>query len=308
MSRPLRYIPAGALVEVTTRTVHSRYLLRPSAEVNDTILGIVGRAKSLFSVRIHAFVIMSNHWHALVSVDDAAQLAGFVAFINGNVARKIGRLHDWRHRFWSRRYRAIVVADDAASIARLRYIFQNGCQEGLVDRPVDWPGASCVRALTTGAKLRGTWRDGTAEYLARCRGECVAPGQFATEYSIELDPLPCWRDLSPARYRSACAELVTDVEAETRAERAASGKPCLGREAILALHPHDRPSASDTSPAPLVHASSAGVRHAFREAYRAFVAAFRAAAIQFRRGETAVFPEGAFPPPPPFVPAALTPT
>src|SRR5687767_13509069 len=128
MGRPLRYIPAGSLVEVTTRTIQERMLLRPSPEVNERILGVLGRAQSLFPVRIHAIVVLSNHWHGLLSVDDGAQLAAFMAFVNGNIAREIGRLHNWPHRFWSRRYRAIVVADDAAAVARLRYLIRNGCQ------------------------------------------------------------------------------------------------------------------------------------------------------------------------------------
>jgi len=253
--------------------------------------------------RIHAFVVLSNHWHGLLSVDDAAQLAAFLAFVNGNIAREIGRLHEWRHRFWARRYRAIVVADETAAFARLRYILQNGCQEGLVDRPVDWPGLSCVRALTAGDDLRGTWHDRTAEYNARRRGERVAPGQFATEYQVHLSPLPGWRDLSPARHRAACAEIVASIQADTRASRADSGRGCVGRERILAQHPHDRPVASDTSPAPFVHASCRRVRIAFRRAYAAFVDAFRAAAECLRRGQMADFPLGAFPPRAPFITA-----
>jgi REP element-mobilizing transposase RayT len=301
MARPLRFIPPGSLVEVTTRTVHERFLLRPSAQVNDAILGIVGRAQALFSVRIHAFVVLSNHWHGLVTVDDAAQLAAFVAFVNGNIAREIGRLHDWRQRFWARRYRAIVVADDNASIARLRYILQHGCKEGLVDRPIDWPGVSCVRALLTGKQLRGAWHDRTAEYQARRRGEHVIPGHFAKAFRVHLSPLPCWSDLSPAGYRAACADLVSAVEADTRRERAESGRMCVGVERILAQNPHERPLDSETSPAPFVHASTPNARKAFRSAYSAFVDAFRAAVACLRRGEKADFPLGAFPPGAPFI-------
>jgi putative transposase len=301
MARPLRFIPSGALVEVTTRTVHGRYLLRPSPEVNDLVLGILGRGQSMFSVRIHALVVLSNHWHALLTVDDAAQLAAFMAFVNGNIAREIGRIHDWRQRFWARRYRAIVVADEAAEVGRLRYILQNGCQEGLVDRPVDWPGISGVRALTADKELRGTWHDRTAEFNARRRRERVAPGQFGTEYQVHLSPLPCWRALSPAQHRAACAEIVTQIETETREERTKSGRMCVGAERILAQHPHDRPLASDTSPAPFVHASCRRIRIAFRRAYAAFVDAYRAAAAHLRNGEAAAFPVGAFPPAAPFV-------
>ena len=205
------------------------------------ILGIFGRAQALFPVRIHAFVVLSNHVHGLLSVDDAAQLASFMAFVNGNIAREIGRLHEWRHHFWARRYRAIVVADDTAAVARLRYILQNGCKEGLVDRPKDWPGLSCVRALTAGDELRGTWFNRTAEFYARRRGERVTRGQFAAEYRVHLSPLPCWRDLSPARYRAACADLVAEVEAQTRAARLESGRACVGQQCILSQHPHDAP-------------------------------------------------------------------
>jgi putative transposase len=304
MARPLRFVPPDALVEVTTRTIHARFLLRPSPEVNDLFLGVLGRAQFLFPVRVHAFVVLSNHWHALLSVDDAAQLAAFVAFVNGNVAREIGRLHEWRHRFWARRYRAIVVADEEAAVARLRYILKNGCQEGLVDRPGDWPGLSCVRALTAGEPLTGTWYDRTAEFNARRRGEHVIPGTFATRYHLHLSPLPTWRHLSPARHRAACADLVAAIEAETRIERADSKRMCVGRDRVLAQHPHDRPVQSDNSPAPLVHASTRKIRSAFRRAYAAFVDAFRAAAASLRRHQQAYFPAGAFPPAAPFVASA----
>ena len=133
------------------------------------------------------------------------------------------------------------------------------------------------------------------------RGERVIPGQFASAYRVHLSPLPCWRDLSPARHRSACADLVAQVEAKTSAARLDTGEACVGPARILAQHPHDRPVASDASPAPLVHASSTDTRRAFRRTYLAFVDAFRAAVACLRRGLKADFPLGAFPPGSPFV-------
>jgi hypothetical protein len=302
MPRPLRYIPADSIVEVTTRTIQGRRLLRPSPELNDLILGILGRAQSLFPVRIHAFVVLSNHWHGLLSVNDAAELAAFVAFVNGNIAREVGRIHGWRERFWGRRYRAIVVADEASQVARLRYLLQNGCKEGLVDRPVEWPGLSCVEALTRNADLQGTWHDRTAESKSSRRGREMIPGQFAKRYRVTLAQLPCWRSLSPAQHRAACADLISEIEAETLAERVRSGKACVGAAALLSQNPHEPPAETDRSPAPFVHAACRLVRVAFRQAYAAFVEAFRAAAECLGRMK-ADFPPGAFPPSFPFVPA-----
>jgi hypothetical protein len=51
----------------------------------------------------------------------------------------------------------------------------------------------------------------------------------------------------------------------------------------------------------MVHAFSGKVRAAFRQAYAAFVDAFRAAARCLRRGQPGAFPAGAFPPSAPFV-------
>ena len=69
MSRRLRFIPdGGALVEVTCRTVQGRLLLCPSPQLNDIILGVLGRAQRKHPVEIVAYAFASNHWHALLRV------------------------------------------------------------------------------------------------------------------------------------------------------------------------------------------------------------------------------------------------
>ena len=53
---------------------------------------------------------------------------------------------------------------------------------------------------------------------------------------------------------------------------------------------------------PLIHAATRRVRKAFRDAYRAFVAAYREAAERLKAGKLPVaFPVGSFPPALPFV-------
>ena len=300
MARRLRFIPPGSLVEVTTRTIQERLLLRPSEELNDIIRGVIGRAQALFRVRIHAFIVLSNHWHGLLSVKHAQQLASFMAFVNGNIAREVARIHNWRDRVWAGRYSAIVVADNDAAVARLRYLLSNGCKEGLVDRPAQWPGVSCVEALTKGKTLSGTWYDRTAECHAR-RGSGERGRQVAIQYEITLDKLPGWDKMSPSRYRASCADLVNQIESETRSQREGSGRACSGVDRVLTANPHRRPVAPSRSAAPLVHASCVSVRMAFRAAYAAFVDAFRAAAAVFRLEPRPDFPESAFPPSPSFV-------
>ena len=108
MPRPLRFVPENGLVEITTRTLQGRLLLRPSPELNDLILGIIGRAQDRYGMVIHAFVVTSTHAHYLLSPASSEKLARFMQFVNTNIVKEAGWLHRWPERLWSRRYRSIV--------------------------------------------------------------------------------------------------------------------------------------------------------------------------------------------------------
>jgi hypothetical protein len=119
--------------------------------------------------------------------------------------REAGRLHGWEDKIWSRRYQAIVVSpEEAAQIERLGYVLSNGCKEGPVARPQDWPGVHSARALVQGAALTGTWFDRTQEYAARRRGRGARPSPVrddrdAAPFSPSLLEAPPRRGLAGAR-------------------------------------------------------------------------------------------------------------
>jgi REP element-mobilizing transposase RayT len=298
MARGIRFIPeGGAMVEVTGRTIHGRLLLRPSQELRSIAIGILARAQRMYEVKIHAFIVMSNHVHLLLSVQNAEQLATFMCYVNSNLAREAGRLYEWKEKFWGRRYQAIVVSnEEEAQMDRLEYILSHGVKEGLVKRPQDWPGAHSVNALLTGEPLEGLWFDRTQEYAARVRREDFDRLKYATVEILTLEPLPCWSGLSDEHYRERIASLVARIEAEAQAMRP------FGREAVLAQEPHSKPVRSKKSPAPRFHAFRKNVRRDLYEAYAWFVAAFRNASEKLRSGDlTAKFPPGSFPPALPFV-------
>ena len=178
----------------------------------------------------------------------------------------------------------------------------HGCKEDLVERPRDWPGVHAVRALLEDEVLEGLWFDRTQEYLARRRGKDFDYLEYATREVLELDPLPCWKDLSVEQRRARIAALAADIEAEAAARRKRTGVRPLGPAAVLAQNPLRQPAQTKKSPAPALHAASQAARREFREAYARFVAAYRDAAEKLRAGvRNAVFPAGSFPPALPFV-------
>jgi len=299
MGRRLRFIPpGGCLVEVTNRTIQGRFLLRPSAELNRLLIGILGRAQRLYGVRLHACAVLSNHYHLLLTAESARQLARFVGYFQGNLAKEAGRLHRWRGPFWHRRYQHVVVSDEeAAQIARLRYIMANSCKENLVSSPLEWPGVSSTRPLLLGERLEGIWVDRTKERLAcHCIAKQTPPPYWETEYVV-FEPIPCWRRLQPTLVRERIAGLVSEIEAEAEARHRARGSRPTGARKVLRQDPHEKPLKSKWSPAPLVHCASQEARTALSEMYASFVGAFRETADRLRsRGLLDNFPEGAFPP------------
>ena len=305
MSRPLRFIPEeGSLVEVTCRTIQGRYLLRPDPELDDILLGVLGRAQRLYPVEICGFAFLSSHYHLLLRVQDVKQMSEFMWYFQTNSAREVGRLRDWPGGIWPDRYESIVVSDEpAAQVDRLRYVLAQGVKEGLVARVDEWPGISMIKAVLDGEPIRGTWFNRTQEYRAKLqKKKDFDPRSSASEEIVVLSQLPCWRHLSPEMYRSLVAGLVRELEADAAAERKLTGREPLGREAILSQHPHTRPERLKKSPAPRFHAATKEVRLGLRTAYGLFLSAFREAAERLKAGDRlAKFPNGCFPPALPFV-------
>jgi hypothetical protein len=215
-------------------------------------------------------------------------------YFNGNLAKEAGRIANWRDRFWSRRYQAIVVSNEpAAQIARLKYILSHGVKEGLVRRPADWRGVQGVHALLEDKPLEGTWVNRTKAFNARLRGQRLSKDDIESTETVSLAPLPCWTHLDATTYRRRIAELITAIEKVGRENRPARALPESA---------HERPSLSKRSSAPHFHCVS---RRVWRELYKSycwFVITYREATQRLSRGDPSPgFPEGSFPPPLPYV-------
>ncbi|MDH3254917.1 MAG: transposase [Acidobacteriota bacterium] len=299
MARPLLYVPpGGAVFELTSRTLHGRFLLRPGRQLNQILAGILGRAQRRYDVDIYIGAFLSNHFHLLARFETPHQLSGFMQYFKANLAKEAGRLYGWREKLWGRRYRPIQVSDEeAALVGRLRYILSQACKEGLVLSPLDWPGVNCARALTEGRDLTGLWYDRTKQFYARRQGEAAKESDFATRERVVLQQLPCWSHLSPEHYRSALADLIQEIEDETRRTHEEAGTQPLGASAILRQDPHQRPPRSSRSPAPRFHAATRKVRRSLANTYALVHAAYQRASLKLRRGLGPVeFPPGCFPP------------
>jgi hypothetical protein len=279
--------------------------LRPSQKFNQIALGVLALAQKQTDVQIHAFVFMSGHYHLLITVQDALQLSRFMCFLNSNLAREAGRLHDWHTIVWGHRFRSILVSDEpGAQEKRLLYLLAHGVKEALVDSPRAWPGLHFAKSILDDESLVGTWIDRKKMHEAKQRtGKKQDPTDFTTEHQVCLEPMPHLAHLTPKQYRTHIADAVGEIEERHRRIRIRDAIPLMGVQQVCKLHPHTRPKRIKRSPAPAFHTFTPLFFKMLRQAYSQFLEAYRIAADRLRKGDSeAQFPQGCFPPALPFVP------
>ena len=245
------------------------------------MIGILSAAQELYPlVKLYSFAVLSNHWEYLASSTCAEEFSLFSGYVNSNFARECGRAHNWRGPFWGRRVRVIPCLDDAATIDRLRYCMAQGAKEGLVDSPLDWPGATAVPALIGDMTLVGERIDRHALRRARdtCRRRGIAidtihEADYTRETRLQLTPLPVFQNLEQEVLRACHVELLNSIVALAASERV--GRPSLGVVAITQQDPHAAPLNFAPTPAPSCHTSSAHLRRAFQRLHNAFTIAYR---------------------------------
>ena len=90
-------------------------------------------------------------------------------YLNQNLSREIGRLHDWKNHLWQSNYASHIVLDEEALVSQFKYILTNSVKEGLVSHPQLWPGLHCYSQIVERKRVKGTWVDRTGLYNAKRR-------------------------------------------------------------------------------------------------------------------------------------------
>ncbi len=316
MSRDPRYVPPGWSVEITNRTTNGFFLLPVTRHFARIFAGVLALAQEKCpGLKIHAAVAVSGHYHLILTPVDSDQLADFMEFFDGNLAREAGRLVGWRGPLWVDRFHHVLISPEPeAMIDRLRYLLSHTIKENLVAKISDWEGFHCAQALIDAKPMSGIWYDRSGEYEAKRQAarraarrgtqeEEVDRGAFMVPYQLKFAPLPCWEGLPAATIRKKVAQMVAQIEEAGARWREETGKEPLGMDRIRNQDPLSRPLKSKHSPKPLCHAASAEMRERVKIAYREFKTMFREASLKLKFGDVlgAVFPKGSFPPGLPYV-------
>jgi REP element-mobilizing transposase RayT len=227
---PRRVLP-GTTTLVTRRCSERRFFLRPSRATSEIVLYVLALAAQRYGVCVHAFCVLSNHVH-LVITDVEGRLPAFMQYLDSLVARAVNASLGRFEGFWAAAgsYSAVEPLDASDVLAKIAYVLANPVAAGLVKRGADWPG------LWTGPEQIGT----TTLTVRKPKGFFDPKGYLPETVDLELTVPPCFA--SADQFRAELAAALGELEERHRQELESQGRRFLGAARVMAQNPFARPA------------------------------------------------------------------
>jgi putative transposase len=140
MSRPLRLEFAGALYHVTSRGNEKKSVYLDDADY-ELFLALLTEVCQRFNWVIHAYCLMTNHYHLVVETPDS-NLSRGMRHLNGVYTQRFNSKHKRVGHLFQGRYKAILVDKDSYLLELSRYVVLNPVRAHMVDKPEDWRWSS----------------------------------------------------------------------------------------------------------------------------------------------------------------------
>ncbi len=221
MTAPRQVIP-GTTYMVTRRCSQRQFLLRPSKEVNQVFLYLLAYSSNRFSVDVHAYCVLSNHYHLIVT-DRLGNLPAFMQLLNCLVARALNAYYRRSENMWSPgSYNAVALVGEEDVIDKLIYVLSNPVEAGLVSHGEHWPG------------LRSSPRDFGSHRAVEQPSFFFQPDGDAPDRAIlSISSPPRHEGSSEDEFMNSIEEKLDAREAELRIRQTRKGREFLGAKSVL---------------------------------------------------------------------------
>jgi REP element-mobilizing transposase RayT len=140
MARPLRIEYPGAYYHVTSRGNEQKDVFKSQRD-REKFLTYLESAVIRYGAAIHAWCLMSNHYHLLMETP-SGNLSQIMRHINGAYTTYFNIKRKRAGHLFQGRYKAILVEADEYATELSRYIHLNPVRVGMVAKPEDYQWSS----------------------------------------------------------------------------------------------------------------------------------------------------------------------
>ena len=141
MARQPRLTVAGYPHQVIQRGNDRQAIVRDDAD-RERLLALWQEHALTFKVAVHAYVIMDNHFHLLLTPETNEGLPQMMQAVGRAYVRYFNLRHQRTGTLWEGRYRSNLIETERYLLACMVYIDLNPVRAGMVVQPVDFKWSS----------------------------------------------------------------------------------------------------------------------------------------------------------------------
>lgn len=144
MPRRARVTAAGFAHHVVQRG-NNRQPTFFAAEDYHTYLHCLDEGARRYACAIHAYVLMTNHVHLLVTPETRDALAGLMRYVGSRYVKYVNDVYRRRGTLWEGRFKSNLVQAEDYLLTCYRYIELNPVRTAIIDRPEHyrWSSYAC---------------------------------------------------------------------------------------------------------------------------------------------------------------------
>jgi putative transposase len=159
MSKPVRNSNPASVQErtrtffVTSSTSQGRNVLQ-STRMAELFIDVLRSYSLQGRFRVHEFVVMPNHVHLLITINDSMAIEKAIQLIKGNFSYRAKKELGVQHAIWQRGFSENRIYEQESFVEFRSYIKNNPVKAGLAKTAEDYPFCSAYlrKQKAAGAK------------------------------------------------------------------------------------------------------------------------------------------------------------
>jgi putative transposase len=148
-------ITAGSRTFFITSSTSGKRSLFQSRMAAELLVKVLFEYRDQGRYRLHEFVVMRDHFHALLTVGPELSIERAVQFIKGGFSFRAARELGLKGALWQKGFSEVRVLDEDGYEAHREYIYNNPVRAHMVERAEDHQFSSASAGYVLDAKPQG---------------------------------------------------------------------------------------------------------------------------------------------------------